>query len=97
MTSCIGAGASFTTSTIDCSSRLTRSPHVLHFVQTIQKRGFLCRLRVMDLLKPLHVSLRPRLHTQRRTPARTQQKLGQPVPRSQLILLGCLPRPDKIA
>ena len=97
ITSCIGAGASFTTSTIDCSNRLTRSPMCSHFVQTIQQRGFLRRLCVADLLEPLHVTFRPRLHSQRWTPARTQQELGQPMPRAQLILLGRLPLPDKIA
>jgi len=52
---------------------------------------------VAHLLDPLHVTFRPRLHSQRRTLARTEQELGQPMLRAQLILLGCLPLPDKIA
>jgi len=38
--------------------------HMVHFVQTIQKCGFLRRLRVMNLLDPLPVTLRPCLHSQ---------------------------------
>jgi hypothetical protein len=70
---------------------------MLHFVHTIEQRGFLRRLSEMDLLEPLHATFRPCLHSQRCTPARAQQEIGQPVPGAQLILLGRLPLTDKIA
>jgi hypothetical protein len=66
-------------------------------VHTVEQRGFLRRMLIADLLEPLRMTLCPRLHSQRRTPTRTQQELGQPVARAQLILLGRLSRPDKIA
>jgi hypothetical protein len=35
---------------------------VLNFVQTIEQSGLLRRMRVADLLDPLDVFFRPRLH-----------------------------------
>jgi hypothetical protein len=50
--------------------------HMLNFVQTIQQRRFLRWLRVVDLMEPGQVTLRPSLQSQRRTLARAEQKLG---------------------
>jgi hypothetical protein len=63
ITSCTGSGASFATSNDRLFQPLDPFFQVLHFVETIQQRGILRWLRVVDLLEPGHVTLRPRLHS----------------------------------
>jgi hypothetical protein len=62
-------------------NRLFQSPHslvhVLNFVQTIEQRGFPCRMRVVDLLEPFRMTFRPGFYSQRRTLTGTQQELRQ--------------------
>ena len=79
------------------SNRLTRALICSNFVHDNPARDFLRRLRVANLREPPHVTLCPRLQSQRRTLSRAEKELGQPMPRTQLILLGCLPLPHKIA
>jgi hypothetical protein len=54
-------------------------------------------LREVDLLDPVPIGLRPRLHSGCRTLTRAQQKLAEPMTRPQLILLGRLARTHQIA
>jgi hypothetical protein len=62
--------------------------HMIDLVDVVEQRRFLCRLIKADrTLHPHEVGLGPRFYGGRRSPSVPQQKLAQPMARTQLVLL----------
>src|SRR3990172_1901135 len=70
---------------------------MLHLMKVVEEGDLLGHVLESERLHPQKVLRRPAPHSRRSAETAPEKKLPQAVSRTQLVLLCCLPRPDRVA